>query len=68
MAGARRSTYWVASVSARIGNERCVTKPFLESLGASALAVGVIAGGGELFYTAFGVAWFIGSRNGISLR
>lgn len=42
---------------------RSITGPFLESLGASALAVGLIAGGGELFgYTLRSVAGYLADR------
>jgi predicted MFS family arabinose efflux permease len=42
---------------------RSITGPFLESLGASALAVGVIAGGGELLgYTLRSVAGYIADK------
>ena len=42
---------------------RSITGPFLESLGASALAVGVIAGGGELLgYVLRSVAGYIADR------
>ena len=42
---------------------RSITGPFLESLGASALAVGVIAGGGELFgYALRSVAGYVADK------
>ena len=42
---------------------RSITGPFLESLGASALVVGVIAGGGELFgYALRSVAGYVADR------
>lgn len=42
---------------------RSITGPFLESLGASALAVGIIAGGGELLgYTLRSVAGYFADR------
>jgi predicted MFS family arabinose efflux permease len=42
---------------------RSITGPFLESLGASALAVGVIAGGGELLgYTLRSVAGYVADK------
>jgi predicted MFS family arabinose efflux permease len=53
---------------------RSITGPFLGSLGASATIVGFVAGLGELlmpvtkrstrfglFYTGYGIAWFLGS-------
>src|ERR1043166_8524339 len=42
---------------------RSITGPFLQSLGASALAVGMIAGGGELFgYVLRSVAGYLADR------
>jgi MFS family permease len=42
---------------------RSITGPFLESLGASALAVGVIAGGGELLgYTLRSIAGYVADK------
>src|SRR5947207_15148157 len=42
---------------------RSITGPFLESLGASALAVSVIAGGGELLgYTLRSVAGYVADK------
>ena len=42
---------------------RSITGPFLESLGASALAVGLIAGGGELFgYALRSVAGYVADK------
>src|SRR5262249_29565986 len=42
---------------------RSITGPFLESLGASALAVGVVAGGGELLgYTLRSVAGYVADK------
>jgi len=42
---------------------RSITGPFLESLGASALAVGVVAGGGELLgYTLRSIAGYIADK------
>ena len=42
---------------------RSITGPFLESLGASALAVGVVAGGGELLgYTLRSIAGYVADK------
>src|ERR1051325_12137784 len=42
---------------------RSIMGPFLESLGASAVAVGIIAGGGELFgYTLRSVAGYVADK------
>ena len=43
---------------------RSITGPFLESLGASAVAVGIIAGGGELFgYVLRSIAGYLADKS-----